>query len=243
MAVTLAQAFWSLHISLCVVVGFFSSETYHLSTLCKDSLNQPPFTCHSALWDSSSESSFCQLFVGQHFSELIADNTPGKATKQLLLILWGVMIMLITKSLWCATVGLAEPWGTFPAWLLNLAVLHLAPGKGCSARTLGARLRFLLNQVWCYCLPGVFAEYSETEMPSSPFPFQRVFLWILVPCAGLPILYQSSSAPWMTVLLDIGMLSEATLSWCELIINTCCIPQIPLGTDANFWECTVILSI
>lgn len=38
----------------------------------------------------------------------------------------------------------------------------------------------------------------------------------------------------MTFLLDIGVLPRATLSWGELIIDTFCIPQIPLSTDANF---------
>jgi len=33
---------------------------------------------------------------------------------------------------------------------------------------------------------------------------------------------------------DISVLSGATLIWCELIINTFYIPQIPLGLDANF---------
>lgn len=38
----------------------------------------------------------------------------------------------------------------------------------------------------------------------------------------------------MAFLPDIGVLSAAKLSWCELISNTFSIPQIPLAADANF---------
>lgn len=93
MGVTLAQAFRSLHIS---VHNFFPSAVCHLSAVPKDSLNHASLTCW--LWDPSSESSFWQLFIGQHLGELIAGRTPGKVMKQLLLMLWGEMIMWITKS-------------------------------------------------------------------------------------------------------------------------------------------------
>lgn len=123
-------------------------------------------------------------------------------------------------------------------------ISNLAPKSGSAA--LGSREGLLCQDAWCtspsliksgvmllssWC---VFRTLFRNRNAFISLPFQGVFLWTLILCSGSSILYQSNSAPWMTFWLDAGVLSGATLCWYELIINTCCIPQIPLGSDANF---------
>lgn len=192
MGVTLAQAFRSLHIS---VHNFFPSAVCHLSAEPKDSQNQASLTCWPVLWDPLSESSFWQLFIGQHLGELIAGRTPGKVTKQLLLMLWGkISLMCCCQTFWTsiAALGLGEELLCQNSWWMSPSLIKLG---------------VILLSSWC-----VFKTLFWNRRDFISLPFQGVFLWALIQHTGSPILYQSDSDSWMALLPDIAVLSGAKLS-------------------------------